>query len=171
MAALLRMMVGAGFLYFGFTKLLDPDFLFGGLLFRVYEIGAPFPFYARFLVRFVEFRQEQVAYLVASAEILLGLSFLLGALVSLGAVGGTFLVLNFALATTWGHPWMMTAHLFLIALLLALGRSGAGMAWGLDALLARYIHEPLLFFPLRRAAPVNGVRSAPPRQPGVRSRP
>ncbi|MGH9816397.1 MAG: DoxX family membrane protein, partial [Candidatus Acidiferrales bacterium] len=102
-AAALRILIGAALIYLGAQKLSDTELLYGGLMHRIYDLGEPFAFYEKFLIRFVEFRQEKVVYAVAIGEILVGTSFVLGALVSLGALAGTFLVANFALATTAGN--------------------------------------------------------------------
>lgn len=161
----LRILLGGGFLFLGIQKLRDPEFLFGGLLHQAQEVGRPFPIYVRFLQRFVELNQEPFAYMIAVGEILVGLSFLLGALVSLGAVGGTFLVLNFALATTWGNLPMMIAHLGLVSLILLVGYRRAGLTLGLDGWLINYVHEAIVLFPLRRSAPVNPVRLVKPPPP------
>ena len=108
-AALLRMLLGGGFIYLGVLKLQDPGFLYGGLVHEIRSFGDPFPLYERLLLRAVEFRQEFFAYAAAIGSIVIGASLLLGAFVSLGATVGAFLVLNFALATTWGDWPMPTA--------------------------------------------------------------
>lgn len=161
--AVLRMLVGGGFLYSGFTKFADPGFLYGGLIHRLGEHGRAFPPYEQFLLRFVELRQEPFAYAVAAGESLAGISLLLGAWVSIGTLAGAFLVLNFALATTWGELPMMLAHLLLAVLLVLLGRCGAGLTWGLDRVLVELIHERLLLFPWRPQIPASPLRRVPQR--------
>lgn len=159
--AVLRILVGGAFLYSGLTKFSDPGFLFGGLIHHIRDEGRAFPLYEQFLLRFVEFRQEQFAYAVAAGETLAGISLLLGAWVSMGTLAGAFLVLNFALATTWDNLPMMLAHLLLAVLLVLLGRCGAGLTWGLDRVLAEFIHERLLLFPWRPQIPASPLRRVP----------
>ncbi len=156
--AMVRMALGGGSLFLGATHLLDSGFLYGGLMHHLAEVGRPFPFYERILRRFVELHQEEFAYAVAAGETLVGLSLLLGAWVSAGVLGGIFLVVNFALATTWGNWPMLLAHAGLLALLVALGCCGAGLTWGCDGWLASRVNEKLLLFPWRRRVPADPVR-------------
>jgi uncharacterized membrane protein YphA (DoxX/SURF4 family) len=159
--AVLRILAGGGFLYSGLTKFADPGFLFGGLMHHIQDAGRAFPLYEEFLLRFVEFRQEQFAYLVAAGETLVGISLLLGAWVSMSTLAGAFLVLNFALATTWDNLPMMLAHLLLAVLLVLLGRCGAGLTWGLDRVLVDLLRERIVLFPWRPEIPVNPLRRVP----------
>jgi uncharacterized membrane protein YphA (DoxX/SURF4 family) len=108
--AMLRILAGGALLYSGVSKLLDDEFLYGGLLHQLTELGKAFPFYQSLLIRFVELHQTAFAFAVAIGEILVGLSLLFGLLVSWGALGGVFLVVNFALATTAHNVPGMIAH-------------------------------------------------------------
>ncbi len=153
LAAILRMLIGAGFLWVGLQKFFDVDLLYGGLMRRIEEHGDSFPLYGDFLLRYVEINQDAYVLALAIGEVLVGTSFLLGMLVSLGAVAGVFLVLNIALATTYGDLPGMTLHLCLAAVLLLLGRGGAGLTWGLDGWLTRYLNDAVVLFPLRRHVP------------------
>lgn len=168
--AALRMLVGGGFLYLGLSKLADASFLFGGLMHRIRDEGRAFPLYEQFLLRVVEMRQEHFAYAVAAGETLLGISLLLGVWVSMSTLAGAFLVLNFALATTWDNLPMMLAHLLLTVLLVLLGRCGAGLTWGLDRVLVDRIHERLLLFPWRPEIPVSPLRKGPQPSQAARTR-
>lgn len=167
-AAIVRMLLGGGFLFLGVAKLMDAEFLYGGLLHRIEESGRALPIYQRFLNRFVELQQEQFAYAVAAGEVLVGLSLLLGAWVSAGVLGGIFLVANFALATTWGNVPMMLAHVALLALLAGLGCCGAGLTWGCDGWLVTRLNERVVLFPWRRTVPVNPTRLVPQHAGGGR---
>lgn len=177
-AAVLRILIGAALIFLGAQKLSDINLLYGGLMHRIYDLGEPFAFYQQFLIRFVEFRQEKIVYAVAIGEILVGTSFVFGALVSLGALAGAFLLANFALATTAGNLPMLIAHLCAIAVLLMLGRGGAGLTWGLDGWLVQRINEAIVLFPLRRrlppvrtrlvAQPQSARRPVPPSSTGPR---
>jgi uncharacterized membrane protein YphA (DoxX/SURF4 family) len=152
-AAILRMLIGAGFLWLGIRKLFDADLLYGGLMRRIEQQGTPFPLYGEFLLRYVELNQDAFVLAVAISEIAVGASLLLGLLVSLGAVGGAFLALNVALATTYGDMPAMALYLCASAVLLLLGRGAAGLTWGLDGWLTSHINDAVILFPLRRRAP------------------
>ena len=152
--AVVRILIGAIFIWQGILKLTDPSFLFGGLMLELAEYGAPFHFYQRFfLSRFVEYNQEFFAYAVALGAIAVGLSFLVGAMVSWAALGGALMMLNFGLATSAGKPLLMAAHALVALVFLALGRFGAGATWGMDGWLAKHVREGLIFFPLRFSLP------------------
>ncbi len=151
--AVLRILAGSAFIFSGVTKLLDDSFLYGGLMHRIYELGTPFPIYQKFLLRFVELHQTAFAAASAAGEITVGLSLVLGLLVSWGTLGGIFLVANFALATCAGSPARLAIHGGVALLLLLLGRMGAGLKWGLDGWLIRHVKDWLVLFPLRLQAP------------------
>ena len=153
MLAVVRMIAGAAFLVAGLLKLLDESLLYGGLMERLEQYGEAFPVYHRLLERFVELHAEFFAYLVGIAEVLVGISLLSGALVSLSSLGGAFLVLNFGLATTYGNPLGIVMHVALIGVLLCLGCAGAGLTWGVDAWLTQHVNEAVVLFPLRRSLP------------------
>src|SRR3990172_867885 len=126
--AILRILIGVAFLALGILQLKNPTFLYGGLLLELSEHGQPYYFYQRhFLWRFVELHQEFFAHAAAIGEILLGLSFLTGALVSLASLGGAFMMVNYGLATSAGKPLMMALHVVLALVFLTLGRFGAGL--------------------------------------------
>jgi len=152
--AVVRILIGAAFLALGILLLTDPAFLYGGLLLRLSEHGQPYAFYNRYVLGpYVEHSQELFAYVVAASEILLGVSFVTGALVSLASLGGALLVLNFGLATAAGKPLVMAMHVLFAFAFLALGRYGAGLTWGVDGWLARRINEVIVLFPLRFSLP------------------
>ena len=152
--AIIRILIGLAFLALGITQLMDPTFLYGGLLLEVSEHGQPYHFYRRYFVwRFVELHQEFFAHAVAIGEILLGASFVTGTLVSLASLGGAFLMVNFGLAVSAGRPLVMALHIVFALVFLALGRYGAGLSWGVDGWLARRINEVFVLFPLRFSLP------------------
>lgn len=156
--AVVRILIGAIFIWQGILKLTDPSFLFGGLMLEVAEYGTPYAFYQRFfLSRFVEYNQEFFAYAVALGAIAVGLSFLAGAMVSWAALGGAFMMLNFGLATSAGKPLNMVLYALVALVFLALGRFGAGATWGVDGWLAKHVREGLIFFPLRFSLPRHGA--------------
>jgi uncharacterized membrane protein YphA (DoxX/SURF4 family) len=147
--------IGAGCLFFflGAKKLLDPGFLYGGLMHALEAAGHPFPFYETFLNSGVERHQALFTFGVSIGELLLGISLLLGAYVSLSSVFGAILLVNIALATTYGNWLHFAAHLAGAVALLLLGRIGAGLTWGLDAWLVDRLPPALVLFPLRRSPP------------------
>ena len=151
--AVLRILVGVGFLFAGISKLLDEDLLYGGLMQHLDSYGRAFPLYERFLHRFVEFNQEMFVYAAAIGEILVGTCFLTGALVSLAAMGGALLIVNYGLAISYGNIPVMAVHLLAARVLLWLGRKGAGLAWGVDGWLVEHVNEAVVLFPLRRSLP------------------
>ena len=147
------MLIGAGFIWSGASQLADPALLYGGLLHALEQYGAPFPFYRSFLSRFVELHQELFASAVAIGELLIGAGFLTGTLVSLSALGGAFLVLNFGFATSYGDLPRLLLHFASALAFLLFGHLCAGLTWGLDGWLIRHIHEAVVLFPLRRSLP------------------
>ena len=152
--AIIRILIGLAFLAAGIVKLMNPTLLYGGLLLELSEHGQPYDFYDQYLLgRFVERHQELFAYTAAIGEILVGLSFLTGALVSLAALGGVFMMVNYGLAVSAGKPLVMALHVLFALAFLALGRYGAGLTWGVDGWLARRINEVFVLFPLRFSLP------------------
>ena len=151
--AVVRLLIGGAFLWFGISKLMNPTLLYGGLMFELSNYGAPYAFYERFVLARVEIRQELFVYLVAAGEIMVGASFLTGALVSWAALGGAFMMLNFGMAISSGHPLTMVLHALFAAVFLAMGRMGAGLTWGLDGWLVNRVQDWVVLFPLRLSRP------------------
>ncbi|MCL6481018.1 MAG: DoxX family membrane protein [Firmicutes bacterium] len=150
----LRILLGGWMFYAGLSKLLDPGFLYGGLLHRLSELGRYFEFYNHYVLnRYVSLHEELFAYAVSIGELLVGASLLSGALVSWGVLGGCFLMVNFALATGAGNPVTLLLHGVLIGVFLFLGVAGAGVWWGVDGCLTRHINESVVMFPFRRTLP------------------
>ena len=152
--AVVRILIGIGLLALGIMQLMNPSFLYGGLLLDLSERGRPYGLYQRYVVgRYVELHQEFFAYAVACGEILVGAGFLAGALVSLASLGGAFLLLNFGMAVSAGRPLVMALHVAGALVFLALGRFGAGLTWGVDGWLAQRINAVFILFPLRFSLP------------------
>jgi uncharacterized membrane protein YphA (DoxX/SURF4 family) len=151
--AIIRIASGGFFLLSGGKKLLDPGFLYGGIMHSLDAAGRPFPFYGAFLYGPVENHQVFFTFAVVIGELLLGGSLLLGAYVSLSTVCGAILVANIALATGYGDWPRLGGHIAAAVLLVLLGRAGAGLTWGLDGWLVDRLHPALVLFPLRRSLP------------------
>ncbi len=153
--SILRILIGAAFLFMGVQRLSDAEFLYGGLMHTLEGLGQPWPFYQAFLERYVELHQTFFTFAFSCGEILLGVSFLLGALVSISSVGGAVLLVNIALATTYAAPGRLAAHLCGAALLLLMGRMGVGLCWGLDGWLVDRVNPVAVLFPLRLSVPTS----------------
>ena len=152
--AVLRICIGVVFLFLGVSALLDEQFLYGGLLLDLQAKGSAYNFYQRNVIdRYVLLHQTLFAYVVAIGEVLIGFSLLTGALVSWGALGGAFLMLNLGLAISDGNPLQMVLHGFYALVFLALARAAAGLKWGVDGWLAERIDERFLLFPFRLTVP------------------
>jgi len=150
--SVLRILVGAAFAALGVMKFLNPEFLYGGVFRALEEAGQPYSFYRPLLNRFA-FREELLAHMVAAGEVMLGLSYLSGALVSLSSCAGAFLMVNIALATSAGNIGNLALHLGFAVILLGMGRAGAGLQWGVDGWLTERVHEGFILFPLRWRLP------------------
>ena len=151
--AVIRILIGIGFLCLGISMLMDQDLLFGGLLRRLYETGGPMRFYNSLFLRVAEFRETLVVYLASGVSIVLGLLYVTGTLFSLASVGAAVFVANIGMASSsQNRP---REFMFFVATLLLLmpGRACAGLTWGVDGLLIRRFQDWLVLFPLRRKAP------------------
>ncbi len=148
------MVIGAGFILQGIANLLDTPLLYGGLMERLQATGASFEFYQRWVLEpYVELHEEAMVILASVLEILIGLQFMLGGLVSLAAVAGAFLVTNYALATCARSGENFVLYISLAAALLLVGRFGGGLTWGIDSALIRRLPDWVVLFPLRRTIP------------------
>lgn len=152
MIAVVRILIGIWFLWIGARMLMDQELLYGGLLRWLTETGGPVRLYQRF-VPFIERNETNLAFLAAAANIGVGLFFVSGALISLASLAAAALVLNYALASSSANYPHFIACLSGSAVLLALGRLGAGLTWGVDAWLIQRFQDWLVLFPLCRKAP------------------
>ena len=150
--ALVRILIGVGFVWVGVSLLMDHGFLYGGLLEHLTATGGPVRHYLRMYL-FIERHETAFAFLSASASICAGVFLVTGTLVSLTSLGASALVLNYALASSSGN-WPRFLALFAVAgVLLLLGRLAAGLTWGVDGWLIEHLEDWLVLFPLRRRAP------------------
>lgn len=152
--AVVRILIGVGFVWVGISMLLDQDLLFGGLMHHVRSTGGPVRIYRDIFLRVVEPRETLVVYFASTVSILLGLLYLTGTLISLTSLASSFLVLNYGLASSsWNRPRQLLFFLATV-LLLMLGRMGVGCTWGVDGWLIRRFKDWIVLFPLRRKAPM-----------------
>jgi uncharacterized membrane protein YphA (DoxX/SURF4 family) len=150
--AVVRILVGVGFVWLGVSLLLNQNFLYGGLLEHLMATGGPVRRYLRMYL-FIERHETVFAYFSASASICAGVFFVTGTLVSLTSLGASALVMNYALASSSGNwPRFLTLLAAALALLL-LGRLAVGLTWGVDGWLIERFEDWLVLFPLRRSAP------------------
>jgi hypothetical protein len=151
--AVIRILVGIGFVGMGIIMLLDQALLFGGLLRHVMSTGGPVRIYRDVFLRVVEPRETMVVYFASTASILFGLLYITGTLISLTSLAASAMVLNYGLASSSANwPRFLTLAAAALALLL-LGRLGSGCTWGADGWLIGYFKEWLILFPLRWKAP------------------
>lgn len=149
--AVLRILVGALFISVSIQKFGNPGFFESeGLARELAENGAAFPFYQAILDRCILPNAGVFAFLVAAGELIVGLSFVLGAFTNLFSLAAIFMVLNFCMAVCYGHIGSLMGHLVLIGVVALLGVYSAGNTWGVDGFLARRLSSRLVFFPYRR---------------------
>ncbi|MBI3644886.1 MAG: hypothetical protein HY233_02825 [Acidobacteriales bacterium] len=152
--AVVRILIGIGFVWMGISMLMNHGFLYGGLLEHLTATGGPVRIYRDIFLRVVEPRETLVVYFASTVSILLGLLYLTGTLISLTSLASSFLVVNYGLASSsWNRPRQLLFFLATV-LLLMLGRMGAGCTWGVDGWLIRRFKDWLVLFPLRRKAPM-----------------
>lgn len=151
--AVVRILVGVGFVCLGVSLLLNHNFLYGGLLEHLTATGGPVRYYWRMYL-LIEKYETLVAYLSASASICAGVFFVTGTLVSLTSLGASALVLNYALASSSGNWPRFLTLVTTAGVLLLLGRLAVGLTWGVDGWLIEHLEDWLVLFPLRRKAPL-----------------
>jgi uncharacterized membrane protein YphA (DoxX/SURF4 family) len=151
--AIVRILIGAGFVALGVTKLASAEFVYGGMLHAMDDAGRAFPFYEHNMLPHVVGHQTFFTYAVALGELSLGLSFVAGAFVSISSTAGAFMLLNYALATCYEAPARLAGHLAGAALLVLMGCLGAGLTWGVDRWLVDQLRSGLVLLPLRRKVP------------------
>ena len=147
--AFLRLVVGAWFIKAVWTKLVlayaggilpypvvSPRFLAFHPK-RVAEFAAdnPIGWYKAFLQETVLPHASLFATLQTYGEVAVGLGLVLGLFTRLAAVIGLVLSMNYGLATQWMTFGQQGFHLLLISSMIIFLVTGAGRAWGLDAVL------------------------------------
>jgi uncharacterized membrane protein YphA (DoxX/SURF4 family) len=158
--AVIRILLGVAFLCLGVNMLTNQNLLFGGLLERLNSTGGLVRYY-RLLVPYFEKYETSIVYLTAIMSIILGLMYIIGALVSLASLTASFFVLNYALASSSWHLQRFFVIFAIAVLLLIFGRLAPGIVWGVDGWLLDRFKDWLVLFPLRRRAPE--IRYPPPK--------
>ena len=148
------MVIGGGFVFLGVRSLLDEQLLYGGLMERLHDFGAPFGFYRRFVLSpYVELNEEGFVFGLSIIAIVVGWLLVIGVFVSLTSILGAGLLANFALATTAGRWGSFALYIGLALSLLLIGRVGGGLTWGLDSKLIQRLPPWMVLFPLRMTEP------------------
>lgn len=149
--AIVRILAGALLVSLSIKKFLDAGFFEPeGLARELSQNGTAFPFYQAILDRYIFPRATVFAFLVAAGELIVGLSFLLGAFTNLFSVVAVFMILNFCLAVCYGNIGSLIGHLVFIGVVGLISVYSAGTTWGVDASLARRLSSRLVFFPYRK---------------------
>jgi uncharacterized membrane protein YphA (DoxX/SURF4 family) len=139
----LRLVTAAAFLYAGYNKIKDPQFLnphargYFGHFVPFLAKGSPI---SGFLTHVVAPHAQTFGFLVAYGEFAIGLGTLVGVLVRPAAFFGFICNLMYALSASWHTPlWYHNADLLFCAMWLTLimaGGSGMALTW--DPWLARW---------------------------------
>ena len=144
--ALLRIFLGYFFLKAGLGKVtggfLNPP-VFRDILVE-WASGNPYPWYREFLLQTVIPHSGIFSYLVATAEMGVGLCLLLGLMTRLAAGVGIFLNLNFYLGGGWRSPAAAGINEVFVVCQIVILFAAAGRSLGLDA----YLHRRLPRVPL-----------------------
>ncbi|HEV2488785.1 MAG TPA: DoxX family protein [Candidatus Acidoferrales bacterium] len=145
--AIVRILTGIIFLFFGEYKIAGPEFAHGGLAGWVNGwLGAnePVAFYGAFLRDFVLPHQALCARIVGWGELAIGIALVLGLFVRAASVGGAIHMVSLALATwyapghgaaTWKYFGANLDHILLIFLFAILFATRAGETCGVDGVL------------------------------------
>lgn len=158
--AVFRILLGVAFVCLGVHILTNQDLLFGGLLENLNSTGGPMRYY-RLLVPYFERFETYIVHLSGIMCIILGVMYMIGALISLASLTASFLILNYALASSSWHLQRFLVILAIAILLLVFGRLAPGIIWGVDGWLLDRLQDWLVFFPLRRKAPE--IKYPPPK--------
>ena len=149
--ALLRVVVGAWFVKAMWTKVgwsvaagvipyptVSPRFIgFHPRRVAEFAAGNPIGWYRDFLEGIVLPHAALFATLQTIGEVAVGLGLALGVMTRLAAVIGLFLALNYGLASQWMSFSQQGLHVLLVTSMIVFLVTGAGRAWGVDALLVK----------------------------------
>ena len=139
----LRLFIGLGWLRACAEKVLDPGWRDGASLaaFLSHHLSAgevAFPWYETLIAQVFLPHAAPLALLILLGQLLAGVAIAVGGLTNAALLGGLFMNLNFLLAGA-ANP-----SAFYIVIQVALLLTNAGAVLGLDAGLAKTIHNPLL---------------------------
>ena len=132
---LLRIGVGAIWLRSGLLKIPRKEYLRYGEKFERYIDKNPFPWYGAFLKHCMLPFSRPAGYFFVTAEVIVGLTLILGLLTVPMAIAGVFFNINFRLAAGWQSPSNTPLNYLMILCQLLVVASGAGGHLSLDALL------------------------------------
>jgi uncharacterized membrane protein YphA (DoxX/SURF4 family) len=136
--ALLRIVTGLFFLYFGLMKFNNPRMpAILALSVRTWAEHHPQPVYQAFLETVILPNAIFFTRLVTYSELFIGLSYITGALIRYSSVLGLFLNLNFLLATQHMGADALGINLAFLSIHATLGWSRSGACYGLDGWLNR----------------------------------
>ncbi len=138
--ALLRVLVGAFFIYDGYTKLNDPNFAVRlPSMLAGWSANNPIFFYQDLLNLLIIPNGWFFAPIVIYSELLVGVGYVLGAFMPIMILVQAFLNLNFLMAAQHTHPSELLVNMAFLAMALVLYVSGAGNHYGLDHWLKPYL--------------------------------
>ncbi|MBY0402627.1 MAG: DoxX family protein [Cyanobacteria bacterium] len=130
---LLRLGMGAYFLYVGNQKLENPQFpLILNSQLEGWAANNPFFWYKDFLTYCVIPLSSFLAYIIPSLEMFIGVSLILGLVVQISLPIAIFLNFNYLMATQHTNPAALGINLAFGLIALALYWSQCGLFWGLD---------------------------------------
>ncbi len=132
---LLRIGVGAIWLRSGLLKIVGGEYLEYDEKLQRFMSKNPFPWYKTFLQRYLIPISRPAGYFFVTAEVILGLTLILGLLTVPMAIAGVFFNINFRLAAGWQNPSNTPLNYLMILCQLLVVASGAGGHLSLDALL------------------------------------
>ncbi len=136
--AFLRVATGLFFLYQGYQKLTDPDFLSAlPNTLHVWASTSPASLYTSFLEHVAVPQAGLFGFLVTYGEILTGLSYITGFLVQFSAPAAILMNLNFLLATQHLGVASQGVNLAFMIISATLFWARAGHYYGLDAFVFR----------------------------------
>ncbi len=132
---LLRIAVGTIWLRSGLLKIPRREYLEYEKKLQRYMSKNPFPWYRDFLERHLLPNSRPAGYFFVTAEVLLGLTLIMGLLTVPMAIVGAFFNINFRLAAGWRNSSNIPLNYLMIMCQLLIVASGAGSYLSLDALL------------------------------------
>ena len=147
--AVVRILTGIIFLFFGEYKIAGPAFAHGGFQGWIHgwlSQNEPLGFYGVFLQKFVLVHPVLCARVVGWGELAIGIALVLGLFVRVASVGGAIHMISLALATwyapghgvaTWRYFGANLDHIPLLFLFAIFFATRAGETWGVDGVLRK----------------------------------